>query len=189
MEYEEFANSPLCGPHDLLEQLYKFDKLMDDNDWGHIFGLNLGELEPYEGTVLCDPQFTPTNSLSFARTGGDDVHFGLLSVAGKYGDNSPVVMTVPMADDNPNDTNFIVGSTLREFLCLGCQHGFFDLEKIAYPWKTELFELHARGTPEEDRVYREFRERLGLEPWHNLCDRLAELNAEFRNQLQFASTR
>jgi hypothetical protein len=75
---------------------------------GHIPGLSLLDLEPYGGTILYDPGMTPINSVAFATTCGDDVHFGLLAVEGKCGDSSPIVMTVPMAGGSPEEANFIL---------------------------------------------------------------------------------
>jgi hypothetical protein len=113
----------------LLVRLYEFDRAVEELHG--CFPLILLDVKPYDGTILYRPFTTPKNSLSFASTGGDDVHFGLVAVNGKFGDASPVVMTVPMAGDNPEELNFIVGETLRDFLCLGCERGFFDLEKLA----------------------------------------------------------
>jgi hypothetical protein len=60
---------------------------------------------------------TPRNSLTFASTGGDSVHYSVLTDAGRPG---PVVMTVPM---NPDRPNVVVGADLRDFLALGCHSG------------------------------------------------------------------
>ncbi len=38
---------------------------------------------------------TPSNSITFATTGGDGVHYGLLDIGSGFNDESPVVMTVP----------------------------------------------------------------------------------------------
>lgn len=62
-----------------------------------------------------DYDATPANSIAFASTGGDGVHFSALAVG--IGDAAPVVMTVPVAFDTPNH---VVGGSLREFLALGC---------------------------------------------------------------------
>src|SRR5687767_64611 len=64
-----------------------------------------------------DYHCTPLNSVTFASTGGDGVHFGFLHVEGCS--LSPVVMTVPMSDVH----NFVVGESLFEFLCLGAKRG------------------------------------------------------------------
>ena len=58
----------------------------------------------------------PENSLSFASTGGDGVHFNFLRQADQPPISWPVVMTVPMSFDRPN---LVVGSDLRDFLALG----------------------------------------------------------------------
>lgn len=69
---------------------------------------------------------TPVNCLTFASTGGNGVHF---SVFEGLGDASPVVMTVPM---NFGQENLVIAESIYEFLCLGCQCGYFSLEQLAY---------------------------------------------------------
>lgn len=74
---------------------------------------------------------TPVNSQSFAHTGGDGVHFGLIDLGVGISEDSPVVMTVPMA---ANPKNVILGENLFDFLCLGCESGYFMLEQLSYDW-------------------------------------------------------
>src|SRR3954453_21118217 len=56
-------------------------------------------------------QATPTNSVTFASTGASGVHFGFVPMQDVPLDRSPVVMTVPLADD----PNHLVGGSLSEF--------------------------------------------------------------------------
>jgi hypothetical protein len=72
---------------------------------------------------------SPTNVLRFAETGGD-VQFGLLLLDGTLSEDSPVIMTAPMAIGD--ETNFVVGENLGDFLALGCRRGYFILEQLAY---------------------------------------------------------
>ena len=130
------------------------------------------------------PCTTPRNTVTFACTGGDDVHFGLLRRAGTFGDHSPVVMTVPMADDSPDDTNFVVGSNLHEFLCLGCTHGYFRLETMAYSWFNEFLD-ELKTEPEDPEAYSAYRERFALEPWTDVESRLTELQRSIKPDLAF----
>lgn len=189
MNIEEFSNSDLCISADLLKALHEFDRDNDVQDWGYLDGLQLCEFESYGGTILCDPALTPVNTLSFASTGGDDVHFGLLAINGKYGDTSPVVMTVPMADLNPVNANFILGHSVYEFLCLGCVHGFSILEELAYGGVDELVEMFSEPPDhEEDLVFSKFRERLKLKPWTEIPRRLEELESFYKLQLVFDSS-
>src|SRR5512133_3142334 len=71
---------------------------------------------------------TPANSLTFASTGGDGVHYGFLRVSGVAPDSWPVVMTVPMADTH----NLVVSADLKEFLGLGYNVRWFSLEGLVY---------------------------------------------------------
>jgi hypothetical protein len=95
------------------------------------------ESEAFEsiGLLLIDEQsrysenYSPLNSISFARTGGDGVHFGLLKLNNEIDNESPVVMTVPC---NIDCINTIVGENLYDFLCLGSVTGFFFLEQLSY---------------------------------------------------------
>ena len=79
MTIDEFITSPVAGNCRLLKRLYEFDDNSRKNKWGYIGGLGLLAPEPYDGTVLYAPASTPANSIAFATTCGDDVHFGLVA--------------------------------------------------------------------------------------------------------------
>jgi hypothetical protein len=134
---------------------------------------------------------TPINTVAFATTCGDDVHFGMLSTDGAFGDASPIVMTVPMADNDRMNCNFIVGETLHDFLCLGCDHGFFALEKLAYSWKTELFSDYGRqAEPSGDQIfYERFRAAFSLSPWPEIEQRQKDLDSRYKPKLEFWNPR
>src|SRR4051812_10143774 len=66
---------------------------------------------------------TPTNTVTFATTGGDGVHFGLLTDARLS--EQPIVMTVPMVSKN-----IILADTLDEFFGLGFYNGWLPLEQL-----------------------------------------------------------
>jgi hypothetical protein len=74
---------------------------------------------PYEST--------PKNSVTFATTGGDGVHFGVLTDDKELNGRQPIVMTVPMVSKN-----VILADTLDEFLGLGFHNGWFPLEQLVY---------------------------------------------------------
>lgn len=113
-------------------------------------------------------------------------------------DESPVVMTVPMME------NVILGANLYEFLCLGCETGYFNLENLVYPWRTELIfrmthpqewrELAEKEDPgyfENPNSFAHEQELLGLlinefdlKPWVNVEARLAELQVQYMPLLQ-----
>jgi hypothetical protein len=71
---------------------------------------------------------TPKNSLTFATTGGDGVHFGIINGKNLKGNIGPIVMTVPMAQRN----NVVVAEDLEEFFSIGYYVGWFALEQIVY---------------------------------------------------------
>lgn len=181
------------GECNLLKKLYALDEEMSLSGAGGIPSLILSDApERYGGTILYRPHLTPSNALSFASTGGDDVHFSLLKVGKGFGDDSPVVMTVPMAGDTPEETNIILGENLHEFLCLGCVHGFFGLEQLMY-CRTETLEEYSQPEHEEDTylydedtkaAFQLFRDKLGLTPWSDIPSHLLDLQERF-DQLKF----
>jgi hypothetical protein len=138
-----------------------------------------GSHQPYDAT--------PGNSMTFASTGGDGVHFSLLRTTTPG--PAPVVMTVPMQFDAPNH---VVGASLREFLALGCRTGYYHLDKLAYGSgrQAEAYHLeHGKwegtgwdGETAEATVLellavltREF----SLAPWPDVPQRLAELQSRY----------
>jgi hypothetical protein len=128
---------------------------------------------------------TPLNSLTFATTGGDSVHYSLLATNDEFTDLSPVVMTIPMCDT----PNMIVGANLEEFLALGCRFGYFALEQLVYKRHATLQELAlARFDPETGQGERLLLQRIAssfnLVPWTNPESRLAELDMLFTSSLQ-----
>ncbi len=144
-------------------------------------------------------QATPDNSLAFATTGGDGVHYSLLDMGGEGGDLSPVIMTVPM---NFGQENLIVGSDLNEFLCLGCQVGYFFLEQLTYDesdtihWLTrpdKWFEALSQDPETASGVNRMkyllnlLCEGLNLKAWEEFVPRLNYLQGKYSSLLEFSS--
>lgn len=138
---------------------------------------------------------TPLNTSTFAHTGGDGVHFGLVDTGDNDQDNSPVVMTVPMAFDRPN---VIVGDNLLEFLNLGCRTGYWYLEELAYSWARAIEMIsNSESHPDwaDDRQWsdswiasRMKREKhllslliqeFRLKPWTNVKQRLDDLQSVY----------
>jgi hypothetical protein len=72
-----------------------------------------------------DYHCTPVNSVTFGATGGDGVHFNLITGGPGIG---AVVMTVPPGDI----PNVVVGASFAEFLRLGYYGGFGWLEELAF---------------------------------------------------------
>lgn len=128
---------------------------------------------------------TPLNSTTFARTGGDGVHFGLLHLDDRPIDEAPVVLTTPVADK----PNVVVGETLREFLALGCRLGYHALAVLAFHDGVEQF-LSLR--PRDYRVGRRdaqflrlITQELGLVPWQDVPSRLAELQERYLGEVHW----
>lgn len=124
---------------------------------------------------------TPINSMTFASTGGDGVHYSFLNL-----DNSsikPVVMTVPMADRH----NIILGESLSEFMRLGARYGYFSLEQLAYDRQETINELNdsfLRNTAEmEEKVLVNLIKEFDLTPWENVSVRLDELERHYSAQI------
>lgn len=129
---------------------------------------------------------TPINSLTFAHTGGDGVHFGFLMLAERMPDEMPVVMTVPMSDIG----NIVVGENFLEFLRLGCRNGYFSLEQLAYDpteWIERIQGQSVFTSEDTDGLLRAISERFGLEPWRSVGDRLAELQSMYGPRIELES--
>lgn len=97
---------------------------------------------------------TPTNVYPFAVTGGEDTHFSLLIQGEGVTESSPVVLTVPHSGGEAEESNFIVGDNLHEFLCLGYYRGFFSLEQMAFGFEeTLLAHRSADWLPDDPNIY------------------------------------
>lgn len=140
-------------------------------------GLRL-QLPPERWDYHC----TPLNSVTFASTGGDGVHFGFLEVQGCA--SSPVVMTIPLSDIN----NVIIGEGLFEFLCLGVGRGYFALEELAYNREAAAALLNGEVDEEMDsdevRLLHLLRQEFRLEPWPEVEGRLHALEQKYAAAIQ-----
>ena len=86
---------------------------------------------------------TPKGVHTFARTGGDGVHYSYFTVDASTESVTPIVMTRPAADIQ----NHIVAESFDEFFGLGFHVGWFALEQAFYDpvWAEAYF-----STPEAD---------------------------------------
>ncbi len=130
---------------------------------------------------------TPINTSTFASTHGDSVHYGLFHVDGTVTDESPVVMTVPC---NSEQHNFILGESLTEFLCLGCEVGYFSLEQLAYGWQNMVDYLSRADHPNREENDEDDQNSLNvliqafaLKPWQQVGERLSQLHDEYHELL------
>lgn len=187
--------------HPLWNRLRELDKVAAKRfpaDFERGFG-SLGLIlysRPQHGGYWC----TPTNTLAFAGTGGEGVHFSFLVEDNKVTEKSPVVITIPPAFDQPN---FIGGESLFDFLCLGYHRGYFALETVP---SEKFFEAYAtgkwpltedKGLPpdwdwavgygvnEHQRKLLDFLiAELGLSPWKDLKRKFQRLQKLFMPMLE-----
>jgi hypothetical protein len=124
-------------------------------------------------------EVSPTNAYAFASTGGDGVAFSLLDLGHGLLEDTPVVMTVPMAFGDELQPNWIVGQDLREFLGLGLDTGYFVLEQLAYDSRFPDEIEGARGHLREP-VLDELAAEFSLTSWSDVRGRLAELSDRYR---------
>jgi hypothetical protein len=140
-----------------------------------------GTFEPI-GLILSRPleragyDSTPANTLAFARTGGDGVHFNFVLRDGHLDSDSPVLLSAPMNFDRPHA---IVGRDLRDFLALGAGCGFFVLERLVHDpdWFLRAYaSLSANQSEPTRELLRLIRETFGVDPWADPGARLQELS-------------
>lgn len=131
---------------------------------------------------------TPENSATFAKTGGDGVHFGFLLENGEVYNDSPVIMTLPCADT----ANIVVGENLLDFLSLGCRGGYFELEQIEFRPLEHIPFLDSKRYPSEmdqDHIglLKGIEKEFDLTPWSNHSGRLAELKLKHYGRLKYSA--
>jgi len=169
-----------------IKDFFSLDDLINAT-WGrtayqHIDYCGLEPLRPLEtDSYLC----TPLNTVSFARTGGDGVHFGILNGVDEEA-SGPVIMTVPMASID----NIVVAETLEEFFGIGCCNGWFALEQLAYdvPETLAYYASQDEDLTEEEQAFLELvRSKLQVEHVPLSAERLATLKQRFFSQLQVKS--
>lgn len=122
----------------LFDALWKLDPQIEE--FG-IAGLGIMFAKPDElenGSYWC----TPTNSLAFAWTGGDGVHFSFIVRNSRVDSNSPILLTAPA---NGGNANLILAPDFRTFLRLGLRRGYFALEQLTYN-PTEALQVY--GSPD-----------------------------------------
>ena len=136
------------------------------------------------GLFLHDPpknagyRSTPANSITFASTGFDGIHFGSLTDGDLIDPMSPVVITIPMAFEAPN---YIVGQTLYDFLCLGCRHGYSNLGNLHLNFEATI--EHYQSPPDDfydERsrdILQTMTDELSLPSWPDVPGRFLDLQS------------
>lgn len=133
---------------------------------------------------------TPINSLAFAWTGGDGEHYSLITTNNVISEDSPVVMTVPMNDQEK--TNIIVGENLVEFLALGCRSSYVVLPQFSYDFESTLNEFKPdqyddEMTKDEIELLKAISDTFHLVPWYDFRTRLQELRSKYYHLLELPS--
>src|SRR6188474_787344 len=119
----------MSQPQPTIDDLRRVHRLAAEQFPHEYLDVGLGAI----GLFLLDPpknagyRQTPMNSVTFASIGVDGIHFGSVTDGDEFNPESPIVVTIPMAFDDPN---YIVGETLHDFLCLGCFHGYSNLGNL-----------------------------------------------------------
>ncbi|MBN1909010.1 MAG: hypothetical protein JW818_04660 [Pirellulales bacterium] len=190
--------------HPLLDDLRRFDAEAAirypaeyDNGLGQMGMLLYAECRT--GGYWC----TPSNSMAFATTGGDGVHFSFIVEDDNITEDSPVIVTVPAAfGDGPETASFVVGDSLRNFLRFGLHRGYFALEQLTYyrdltlqvysspEWQPTEKWHHSVGylLHENGQRIRDFlAERFSLTPLAYTADEFDALQNRFKPLLEYPS--
>ncbi|WP_276373723.1 hypothetical protein [Chryseolinea sp. H1M3-3] len=129
---------------------------------------------------------TPKNSRTFARTGGDGVHFGIITNDVGQGANKPIVMTVPMATRN----NVVIAESLDEFFGIGCHVGWAALEQLVYDFEGTItyYSNQDDSLTKQQKTFLEIvREELKANHVPLTKDRLEELDDKYYKMLNIDS--
>jgi len=130
---------------------------------------------------------TPVNSITFASIGVDGTHFGSITDGDIVDPDAPVVLTIPMAFDDPNH---IVGENLHDFLCLGCRNGYAELGNLHLD-KAATLDRYAND-PEgfyDDRspnILALLKNELELTPWANVPRHFSDLQSRYKQKIRIA---
>ena len=130
----------------------------------------------------------PSNTVSFATTGGDGCHFSFITRAdGSWSADCPIVLIVPAGY---GDACVVVGANLWEFLCLGRRTGYFVLENLSGRLDEFIAEYPSADPVGNDARVIEmtaFAQRFGLVSWEreDIRPRLDALREQFFPLLVF----
>ncbi|GAB3811444.1 hypothetical protein [Kribbella italica] len=155
------------------------DVFSDPEDPSTVLGFAGLFLEPPDdpGDGWSEYVNSPRNAITFGSTGVDGVHFCAL-FGPADAPTTTIVLCVPLADE----PNHVVGTSLAEFLALGCRTGY-HLDPLAYDFReTMIEELQAQQLSEEpERVFllEALTEEFNLGPWPDVAPRLAELKTQY----------
>lgn len=133
LDEDVMVDEPVDLPIPLLHRLHEIDDVIESR-FPSDYDPGMGQLGLLLRSTLRWGGYwcTPENSLEFASTGGDGVHFSLVQINGSVTEESPVVMTVPANSGGAEHANAIVGSSLMNFLRFGLIRGYFAMEQLVY---------------------------------------------------------
>lgn len=126
---------------------------------------------------------TPKNSLAFAQTGGNGVHFSIVNGINENGHPGPIVMTVPMAIN----TNLVIAEDFNEFFSIGYYVGWFGLEQLVYDLEkniNEFSQTDPKLSTEELKFINMIRNEFGIKYSPISQKRLFELEHKYFNYLE-----
>ncbi|MDW7694496.1 hypothetical protein R9C00_07075 [Flammeovirgaceae bacterium SG7u.111] len=167
-----------------IKDFWRFDELIKKRfgkKWfNHVDYCGLIPIRPLENyNYFC----TPKNSMTFATTGGEGVHFGFITEGNSEINDGPIVMTVPMSNKN----NIIVAESFEEFLSLGYHVGWFAIEQLSYD-EGDTIKYYSKPdseTTDKERLFLEIiRDELKIKFEPLSKDRLVELHDKYFNQLE-----
>ncbi|MHC4401671.1 MAG: hypothetical protein ACYTG0_18525 [Planctomycetota bacterium] len=177
MSHRTIQIAELRRVHELTTQRFPHEYL--DTGLGAI-GLFLHEPPKNAGY-----RSTPLNSVTFASIGVDGIHFGSITGELVVDPSSPVVLTIPMAFEAPN---YIVGSSLYDFLCLGCRHGYSNLGNLHLDFDgTMEYYQNEPGDFFDERspgILQTMSDELSLKPWGDVRGHFLDLQSRFMSLLR-----
>ncbi len=133
---------------------------------------------------------TPLNTILFAQTGVDGVHFSYLEIGL---DINPIIITVPCAWGNkPNSYNCVIAETFDEFLGLGYFKGWYSLDGYFYDLEYTLEEYginqikHNFTNNNETIFIEKVISNFKISPKYLNTERLEYLQSNYFNRLEFS---
>lgn len=167
-----------------IQQFWEIDDHIKSK-WGKNYynHIDYCGLEPVRPLAHFGYFCTPKNSLTFASTGGDGVHFGFLDSENL--NESPIVMTVPMSDSY----NVVVAEHLEEFFSIGYHVGWFALEQLVYDQEEtiEYFSKPDEETEENEIRFLELiRNKIQIQHMPLTLERLEELKEKYFDQIEIS---
>ncbi|WP_435354955.1 hypothetical protein [Emticicia sp. SJ17W-69] len=145
----------------------------------------------YAGIIPNDDEtfrydLTPKNTIVFATTGGDGVHYSIFEISDSI---QPIIMTVPMNYRNSSkDCNIILAENLNEFLSIGFYKGWFSLEQICYDYEGTIqyyADTNEELNEEEKKFIKNLRSKIDFPHIPLKKERLIELESKYYEELIF----